>query len=177
MLKQADKPVVSLEDEAADLESELRRHRRQSEPTLELVFDPSRIPYLQRHPLSDGTQIRMYRVGIRNISDDVIEGARAVLEDLVFLLDGVPCPPTTEHSLPIEHALNVMGIDVRDGRFKLNPGDTPSAFIDVVGQRGRDGIYMKSFSFCFAAGLSAPLQLDVDGPWLFRLRIEGVPDR
>ena len=42
------------------------------------------------------------------ISDDVIEGARAVLEDVVFLLDGVPCPLTTEHSLPIEHALNVM---------------------------------------------------------------------
>ena len=173
VLKQADKRVLLSGDKAADLEAKVRRDRRQSEPILELVFEPDKIPYLQTHPLPDGTQIRMYRVGIRNTSGDVIEGARAVLEEVVFLLDGVPCPPTTEHSLPIEHALNVMGEDVKDGRFKLNSGDRPSAFIDVVGQRRQDGIYMKSFSFCYATGFGAMLQLDVDGPWLFRLRIEG----
>jgi hypothetical protein len=136
------------------------------------VFDPENIPYVQEFPAGNEGGLRILRIGIRNDSSAIIRNARVVIESVVYVVDNVLCPPTPEHPVPIEHALNVMGIGNKDGFFNLAPGDGPTAFVDVAEQR----LYKKSpfefFSFSYANRLRSELPLSI-GPWLFTLRVEG----
>jgi hypothetical protein len=150
-------------------------YRDRLTPRMSFVFDPDNIPYLQHFPLSGapaGIGLRMYRVGIRNESAEIINHVRVVVESVAFMMDGVECPPTTDHPIPIEHALNVMAIDSKDGMVNLAPGDKPTAYIDVVEQlTDSQGLPHDRFSFCYATRHRVPLQLL--STWSVWLRVEG----
>jgi hypothetical protein len=147
-------------------------------PKLSIVFDPDNIPYLQHFPYNNTAeafsgQIRMYRIGIQNDGVETIKDARVLLESFAFLMDGVECPPSTEHSLPVEHALNVMGHDTKDGTFDLRPGDRPTAHIDLLEQPiAADGNPLNLFSPCYASRHRVPLYLTVPS-WVISVRAEG----
>lgn len=155
-----------------DAKHEVASYRERLRPRISFVFDPDNIPYLQHFPHNDQT-VRMYRVGIRNDSSAVIRHVRLVVESVAFLMDGVMCPPSTHHPIPVEHALNVMGINRPDGYVQLPPADErPTAYIDIAEQFSRNGVSAKHFSLCYATQLRAMLPVDI-GPWVITLRAEG----
>ncbi len=95
-------------------------------PRLEMVFAGDERPYLQERTvlLQSGEEAleRVYRVGLRNLSDAVIPGVRVVLED---------CDPGRQLIYP-EHMLGVMDVALVPGRADVAPGPRPTAFFDIV---------------------------------------------
>lgn len=96
-------------------------------PRLEIVFGGDERPYLQERRVQheqSGEEFleRVYRVGVRNLSDAVIPGVRVVLED---------CDPGRQLIYP-EHMLGVMDVALLPGRADVAPGVHPTAFFDIV---------------------------------------------
>ncbi|MBK5297891.1 MAG: hypothetical protein JJE40_12095 [Vicinamibacteria bacterium] len=156
-----------------DSRREINDFRDRLKPRMSFVFDPDNIPYLQQLPISnDGVELRIYRVGIKNDSLEIIRHVRVVVESVAFMLDGVACPPTTENTVPVEHALTVMALGSRDGMVDLAPGDRPTAYFDVAEQRvDRRRTPYEHFSLCYATGYRVELQLLRS--WSVSLRVEG----
>jgi hypothetical protein len=141
-------------------------------PRLSVVFKPSDLPYQQHFPMADGRICRLHRIGIQNESAAVIRNVRAVVEAVVFVSNGEQFQLATTSPLPLEHALNVMGLDRRSGFFDLAPGPRPTAYVDLVEQWASSGRPEPRFSLCYANRFRSPLQLDV-GPWVITVRVEG----
>jgi hypothetical protein len=114
----------------------------------------------------------MWRIGIRNDSDAVIRRSRVVVESITYYKDGLPVPMSPDAPAPIEHALNVMGIDKKTGYVNLSPGDRPTAYIDVVEQFIPDGHDPEQWmSLCYATGHR--VRMHAGAKWLVGLRAEG----
>lgn len=156
-------------DDSTRALAELRDRLR---PRVSLTFDPDSIPYQQHFGMADGRVCRLHRIGLRNESAAIIRHVRVVVERVCVLHDGKPVDLATTSPLPLEHALNVMGLDRKDGYANLAPGPRPTAYVDVVEQFSADGKPGATFSLCYANRFRAPLRLD-QGPWVITLRVEG----
>lgn len=100
----------------------------QATPKLEICFGGMERPYLQELLISIDEQLyveRRFRVGIRNIGQEVIHDARVVLER---------CQPTGDFVFP-DLALGVMGANSPNDRFSVYPSDGPTVYVDVVFDR------------------------------------------
>jgi hypothetical protein len=116
--------------------------------------------------------IRLWRVGIMNESAEIIRKVRVVIESVAFIKDGEPIPPSPDQPALLEHALNVMGVDKKTGMVNLSPGDTPTAYIDVVQQLTIPGKEPDRWmSLCYATGHRTPMT--ASGKWIVGLRAEG----
>lgn len=145
-------------------------------PRLSFAFDPSVPPYCARYVRSvsggrDG-ELWIYRVGIRNESAATIKSVRVVVESAQYVVGGVVVEPSPRQPVLVEHALNVMGIDKKDGTFNLSPGDRPTAYVDVVQQDIVDGEPEASVSLCYATKFRTAMAAH-DGSWMITLRAEG----
>lgn len=146
------------------------------EPRLTLVFDPDRPPFLQELYVQPKNSApiyeRRYRVGVRNDSSVVVRNVRVVLESFEMPHQDGAIPLTPNQAVFIEHALNVMGRDNKNGLVDVAPGDTPTAFIDVVVQdidpTTQKGDYM---SPAYASKLWS--DLFSRGTYILGLRVEG----
>jgi hypothetical protein len=156
-------------DDSTRAVAELRDRLR---PRVSFVFDPETIPYQQHFGMTDGRVCRLHRIGVRNESAAIIKHVRVVVERVCVLDDGKPVDLATTSPLPLEHALNVMGIDRKDGYANLAPGPRPTLYVDVVEQFSAGGRPDATVSLCYANGFRAPLRLD-QGPWVITLRVEG----
>jgi hypothetical protein len=158
-----------------DSKREIGGFRERLKPRISFVFDPASVPYLQHFPLTVDRlvyKVRMYRVGLRNDSAAPIKRARVVVESVDFLIDGVLNPPSTDNPVPVEHALNIMGMDRKDGFVTIAPGDRPTAYVDFIEQWIQNNNPSKHFSLCYAVKVRAPLQLLPS--WVIGIRAEGA---
>ena len=108
-------------------QSQTQQTTKPSAEKLQIVFKGDRKPYLAEMPkatLPGGLLVdRRYRVGIWNTGNVVISKARVVLEN---------CEPSAHHGIHPGHALQLMGAPPGTGEFSVQPGDVPSAFVDVI---------------------------------------------
>lgn len=108
-----------------DSQKTIREMRARMEPRLALVFVPGVKPYYQQATVNANGALyleHMFRLGIRNDSDVVIEDVRVVIES---------CDPDADF-MYIERPLHVMGQnDLRD-RCLVSPGDRPTAYVNFL---------------------------------------------
>jgi hypothetical protein len=160
-----------------DSQRRINRYRAQLQPQVRFVFEPDVPPYLQHFQLNIPGQravvIRLYRIGIRNESAAIIKRVRVVIESLEHTIDDVALPRKPDQPVLVENALNVMGIDSKNGRVDLSPGDRPTAYFDVVEQRLPDNQTPEPYlSPCYATRHRTPVSM-TRSRLLLRLRVEG----
>jgi hypothetical protein len=159
-----------------DSQATIIQYRERLRPRLSFVFEPDVPPYLARFVLKVPGRldriVRLYRVGIRNDSAEIIRRVRVVIESIAYIKDGNAVPPSPDQPALIEHALNVMAIDKKTGTVSLSPGDRPTAYIDVVEQFTPEGAQPEQWmSLCYATGHRTPMH--ARGRWILGLRAEG----
>lgn len=158
-----------------DSQHRVRELEALAEPRLEIVFHPDKPPYLQElHIQVNGKLVvdRRYRIGLKNVSSQVIRNVRVVLESFEQLYDGKLRSTTTDQPIFLEHALGIMGREEKHGFVDVAPGDRPTAFADVIEQtlntERTSGDWM---SPCYASGIRTTLFSR--GTFVFVLRVEG----
>jgi hypothetical protein len=159
-----------------DSQQTISDYRERLVPRLQFVFEPDVPPYLQHFPLRQPARVdqrvRMWRIGVRNVSADVVKRVRVVVESVAFIRDGQPVPASPDAPAPIEHALNVMGIDRKPGTFNVSPGDLPGMYVDVVEQMTAEGKNPDDWmSLCYASGHR--VRILAKAKWVIGLRAEG----
>lgn len=163
-----------------DSQTEIAQFKERLRPRLAFVLEPDATPYVALFKVTRDEvgrpvdrEIRLCRIGIRNDSAVIIKKVRVVLESTSFIVaDKDPVPAQPSSPALIEHALNVMGIDRKDGRVDVAPGDRPTAYIDVVEQfennRGEPDSWI---SLCYSTGHRTPMY--ARAKWVLTLRVEG----
>ncbi len=106
-------------------QAEIGGFKRLQQPRLALVFKPIEgRPYVQDLRFMAGPDRwllqRYFRIGVQNLSSLMIPGVRLVLES---------CEPSSRQVFP-EHSFGLSGTGVEF--FDLNPGDKPTAYVDVL---------------------------------------------
>ena len=160
-----------------DSQRRIGRYRESLQPKVRFVFEPDVPPYLQHFGLQTPHQpdrmVRLYRIGIRNESAAIIRKVRVVIESIEHTINGIAQVSSPDQPGLVEHALNVKGIDSKDGRVDLAPGDRPTAYFDVVEQMQVSGQLPEPYmSPCYATRHRTPVPVS-RSRWVFRLRVEG----
>jgi hypothetical protein len=99
--------------------------RARRSPKLDITFDPAQgRPYVQDRKTVAGQDHfviqQQIRVGIRNLSDELVTAAHVILES---------CEPLSDYVYP-GHALRQQG--PQGEFFDVNPGDGPTVYVDVL---------------------------------------------
>jgi class 3 adenylate cyclase len=149
--------------EPARVQAQQHQHGKHS---LEIVFEGDTKPYLEEQStkILTGRKLmdRRYRIGIKNTTRVVVP-VRVVLEN---------CEPNQPEGVHLEHPLQVMGHPNGTSEVALQPGDNPSAFVDVVFDEILEGIpYGNAFGLCYAAHVT--LFAIPRGSYVLTLRVEG----
>lgn len=158
-----------------DSQAHITGFQERLKPKLSFVFEPNTPPYLHHvrvDPRDHQRRIRMCRIGIRNDSAVIIKRVRVVIEFFDRLKDGEYLGQSPDQPGLVEHALSVMGIDAKDGRVDLSPGDRPSAYVDVVKQvMTKDTPKEGWMTPCYASSHETLMSTGVK--WILGLRVEG----
>jgi hypothetical protein len=126
-------------------------------PYLALEWEPEGKPYVEVHETHP--QGRSLRVGVRNGSEDTIEGVRVALES---------CTPDGQGVHP-DHFLQAMGREYGEERQVIAP--LQRGLFDVIGELASATDVQPELRICYAKPVSNLLA--GAGPWFLTLRIEG----
>jgi pyrimidine deaminase RibD-like protein len=134
---------------------------------LEIAFVAGRKPYFEEMPktvMPGGVLLdRRYRVGLWNKGGAIISRARVVLES---------CEPSEHHGIHLCHSLQLMDAPPGTGEFPIQPGDGPSAFVDVVYDETLGGnLRGDAFGLCYASPVAS--YTIPRGSYVLTLRVDG----
>jgi len=132
----------------ANLKSELDALKT---PRLEVLFDPTKPPYVHDKALEGGGTLRIFRIGVLN---------RGATTDVrVRLKDFDPMEPTGSY---LGHELAPTGQPGGTMKVAINRSATPNVFFDVVAQAFKPDMPSHSLNMRYAA------------EWLFGRALHGL---